>query len=601
MNYAVSGTRVWSYHAANLLIHLLAALTLWGIVRRTLELRERNRLRPSADGPPGRARRATVALLIALLWTVHPLQTESVTYIIQRAVSLMGRFYLLTSYCFGRGIEGGESGRPAWRAAVGWFGLSWLACLFGMGTKEVMVSAPVIVFLYDRTFVSGSFHAAWQRHRRVHLALAATWIALAGLVAAGGGNRSGTIGLDVPLPWSAYALTQFVAIAKYLRLALWPQPLVFNYETFWISRPSEVLPAALLVVALAGGTLWALRRRPALGFLGIFFFAILAPTSLVPGVNQMIAEHRMYLALAPVMVLGVLAIERLARAARPVRAPAGLAAAGLLLAALGCLLTARRNAVYRTELSLWADTAAQRPGNPAAAIGLGNALVRAGQAGAGIAQYERALRLRPDSADAHLDLGNALAGTGRWQQAILEYGRALALRPGQADTHYNLGLTLRKAGRTAEAIAQFEETLRLQPGFAAAGLNLGDALDESGQGPAAVAAYRRTLVLAPGYAPAHFNLGVTLENAGRMPEAIAEFEQTLRLQPDFPKAHNNLGIALAQSGRMEEAMAQLREAVRLEPGDGAAHANLGLVLRAAGRAPEAAAEFAEAARLQASR
>ena len=172
LNYAVSGCDVRGYHVTNLAIHLAAALLLFGIVRRTLP-----RFRGCGGGQQlARLQLATpLALAIALLWAVHPLQTESVTYIVQRAESLMGLFYLLTLYCF---LRGAGSAR-----AIFWYAGSVLACLLGMATKEVMVSAPLVVLLYDRTFLAGSFREAWRRRWAYYLALAATWLLLAWLVA----------------------------------------------------------------------------------------------------------------------------------------------------------------------------------------------------------------------------------------------------------------------------------------------------------------------------------------------------------------------------------------------------------------------------------
>ena len=306
VNYAISGTRVWSYHALNLAIHLAAALALFGVVRRALESRAR----------PGHP--LLLALGAALLWTVHPLQTEAVTYVIQRAESLMGMFYLLTLYCFVRGAGTEPASAPDaaadQRRSAPWLGLSWVACLLGMATKEVMITAPVMVLLFDRTFAAGSFAEAWRRRRSYYLALGATWLLLIALVAGTGGNRSGSVGFGTGVSWAAYVMTQFQAIATYLRLACWPHPLVFEYGTFWVTA-AQAAPYAAAVALLAAGTTWALVRMPALGFLGFWFFGILAPTSLAPGTTQMIVEHRMYLPLAALAVLFVLAVHALARSA----------------------------------------------------------------------------------------------------------------------------------------------------------------------------------------------------------------------------------------------------------------------------------------------
>src|ERR1700690_3677086 len=243
LNHAVSGTEVWSYHATNLAIHVLAGLTLLGILRRAL-------------APRGERQALLVAFSAALLWTLHPLQTESVTYIIQRAESLMGLLYLLTLYCFIRGAERQGPGP--------WFILSIGACLLGMATKEVMASAPLIVLLYDRTFIAGSFSEAWRRRRGVYAGLAATWLLLGFLILSAHG-RGGTAGLGSGVSWWSYALTQFPAIVHYLRLSLLPHPLVLDYGTALETRALRIVPGLLFVAALLAATVWALFRRGALG------------------------------------------------------------------------------------------------------------------------------------------------------------------------------------------------------------------------------------------------------------------------------------------------------------------------------------------------
>ncbi len=330
---AISGTRVWSYHATNLLIHMAAGLTLFGILRRTLErcsgLSEWHGLPARWLATWAGSPCHLLAFAAALIWTVHPVQTESVTYIVQRAESLMGLFYLLTIYCFIRFAGSSyvpQSGTSADKEAGrwGWGLLSIVACLFGMATKEVMVSAPVVVFLYDRTFIAGTFAEAWRRRRRFYLGLAGTWLLLICL-AAGAGNRGRTVGFGIgATPWE-YALTQFQAIVHYLRLSVWPHPLIFDYGPQWVRRPSEVLWDAILVAVLLFGSAVILLRpayqgfrlrpalrdfggqvgRRALGFTGAWFFLILAPTSIVPLVRQTIAEHRMYLPLAAVVSAAV--------------------------------------------------------------------------------------------------------------------------------------------------------------------------------------------------------------------------------------------------------------------------------------------------------
>ena len=573
LNYAVSAYRVWSYHALNLSIHVLAGLTLFGIIRRTLS----------------GANRTFLAFSISLLWTLHPLQTESVTYIVQRAESLMGLFYLLTLYCFIRYADPTSSGGlgspfdfaqdlrrnaqsvPLRNPSIRWDWLCVLFCLAGVATKEVMVTAPVIVLLYDRTFISGSFREAWRRHRGVHAALAATWLVLAGLVASTGGNRGGSIGFGIGVPWWAYALTQFRAVITYLRLAAWPHPLIFDRGPMWVSRPMDVAPYALAVAALIAASVFALRqpaeRSPglrALGFAGAWFFIILAPTSsIVPGTTQMIVEHRMYLPLAAILALGVVGAAALI-------GRRGLVAL-LLLALPLAWLTARRNEAYRSNLSIWSDTVSRAAANPLAQSNLAEALENAGQFNEAITHAKEALRLRPDLVDAQVNLGLALAAVGRRDEAVAYYEAALRTHPELASIHNDLGLILVDEGRLPAAIVQFEAALRLDPGAVSTRNNYGAALLKLGRAAESIPQFERALRSDPSrletrrnLAKAEYNLGNTESSAGRRPEAIVHYRRSLELDPDAPETLNNLGIAEAQSGLLAEAVAHFEAAVRLK-------------------------------------
>jgi len=288
-NHALGGFDVTGYHAVNLAIHVLAGLFLFGLARRTLQ-RPVLRERCGEDALP-------LALAIALLWMLHPLQTESVTYIVQRTESLMGMFYLATLYCFARGME---SRAPFW-----WYSLSVLACALGMGSKEVMVTAPVVVLLYDRTFGAGTFCAALRARWPVYAGLAATWLVLA-LLLLGALEPGRAIGYGFGVTAWNYALTESRVVIHYLWLAIWPYPLVLDRGLAMVAHASEVGPFLAAIALLVGGTVYALIRRPLLGFVAAWVLLILAPTSsVVPVAFQPMAEHRMYLPLVGLVAAGV--------------------------------------------------------------------------------------------------------------------------------------------------------------------------------------------------------------------------------------------------------------------------------------------------------
>ena len=552
INYALGGTSVQGYHALNLVIHILAGLTLFGIVRRTL-LRPvfKHRFETTA---------LTLALAVAVLWVVHPLQTETVTYVSQRAESLMGLFYLLTLYCF---IRGSESRWPQL-----WFALSFAACFLGMATKEVMVTAPLLVLLYDRTFVAGSFSQAWRRHYLLYLGLASTWILL-GYLMVGLHNRG--VGYGFGLTWWEYALTECRVIVRYLRLCLWPHPLVFDYGTSIVIRQvAKAVPYALTLVVLVTGTVIALKRRPVIGFVAAWFFVILAPaSSVIPVAGQPMAEHRLYLPLAAVIVFVVLGTHVLVGRWSMIL---------FMVAALGLgFLTMRRNEDYRDELSIWSDTVAKGPNDVRPHCCLGNALRKAGRIREALIHYERALQLNPNYFDAHVNLGALLAGEGRVSEAMTHYGQALLLKPHSAEAHDDLGNAFLQTGQLAEAKEQYEEALRLKPNSAEAHHNLGLALFQLGKPAEAKAQYEEALRLRPQFPEAHFNLATALSQSGQWSEAKVQFEQALLLMPNDAEAHNGLGLVLLQLHKRDEAKRHFEEALRIKPDYVEASRNLSVV------------------------
>ena len=581
VNYALGGLAPRGYHALNLTVHILAALTLFGFVRRTL-LQPRLRGRFDAPGE-------WIAVAVAVLWMVHPLQTEAVTYISQRCESLMGLFYLFTLYCFVRGAESARPGR--------WFALSVAACFLGIMTKEVMATAPLMVLLYDRTFVSGSFREAWHRHRRLYLGMAGSWLLL-GCLMAGLHNR--TVGYGLGITWWGYALMECRAVVLYLRLALWPRPLIFDYGEYVPTGSSTAVASCALILAiLALAVLFTLKRRPAIGFAGAWFFVILAPTtSVVPIVGSPVAEHRMYLPLAAVVTAAVVGAVTLGKRLFSKQQGVVLGCvAGGAVAVLFTLLTIQRNRDYNSEVAIWQDTLSKRPKNSRAENNLASALLKTGKVQEATVHLAQALRLKPDNAKAYFNLGIASAQQGRVQEAMQQYEQALRLKPDYAEAHNSLGLELAQLGQVQEAIGQYEQALQLKPNFAEAHNNLGVALIRLGRVQEAVDHWERALRLDPDDAEAHYNLGNALLRAGKMPEAIEHYERALRIQPDHAKAQYNLGSALYQAGRVQEAMKHWEEAVRIDPDYAEAHHNLGSALARLGRVDEAVRHWEQAVRI----
>jgi tetratricopeptide (TPR) repeat protein len=518
-NYAFGGLHVEGYHAVNLVLHLLAALTLFGVLRRTTR---------------------GLAFLCALIWAVHPLNSEAVDYLTQRTESLAGLFWLLTLYAAIRAWETEDSRM--------WQILAVAACASGIATKESAVTAPLMVALYDRVFVCGSFREAVERRGRLYTALAACWLVFASLVwqapffhrdsfsAPGGG-----FGAHVS-SWT-YLVNQAPMIAQYLRLSFLPRALVLDYGAPGPLSVADVWRAELLALYLLALTIAALAPLPRIGFWGAWFFITLAPaSSIVPIPTEVGAERRMYLPLVAVVVLAALAaragLPHLARVMNrftggdgPAKAGnyRSLGVAGAAIVVIGLVIaTWQRNIEYQSAVSIWQTVIDRRP-NPRA----------------------------------HANFAAVLGDAGRIEEALAHLRTAA---PEFVDARRLLGLELLVRGDNREAIAHLSEFARVAPddpdilqvrkALAAAYVRVGDPGKAKQELEALTAR-------APEDASGHLDLGDVLLSLRDTGGAVAQYRECLRLQPDDIGILTRVERALASIDRADEAVETLLAAVRV--------------------------------------
>jgi Flp pilus assembly protein TadD len=517
------------YHALNVLVHVFAGLCLFALVRRTL----RARARPQPAG--------AIAFGVALLWLVHPLQTESVAYISQRAESLAGLCVLAALLAFARAF-----GRPASARARAWQALVFVAFALGMATKEVAATLPLLVLLYDRAFLAGSFAGALRARPGFYAALAASALALGAWFIGPlllGAETSG-FALEGVTPLE-YARTQAGVVLGYLGLAFAPRGLCLDRMAPVAHGLGEWLPHALVLVALLAATAWALARRPALGFVGAWFFVTLAPSSSVVPIQDLAVEHRMYLPLAAPLVLVVLALFALA--ARLARGRARLAPAlvGALALALG-LAAVRRNRLYQDAVAMWTDVVTKAPHNWRGHLSLGMALLERGDEAEAARALERSLELevRPNT---YLYLGRAYSRLGDHERALAAFDQADHLRPLHAETLLDRGIAYLRKG-DARALVDLQRSAALEP-TPTAFFNLGVAALNAGDGARAEPSFRRALELLPDSPQAVGGLGRALYLQGRTSEAVRELERALALRPDDAETRALLEQVRAASAR----------------------------------------------------
>jgi Tfp pilus assembly protein PilF len=492
LNYAVSGLAPWSYHVFNALIHVAAALTLFGIARHAL--RRVSSLSAAAD---------ELAMVISLLWAVHPLQTESVTYIIQRGESMMGLFCLVVIYS---GIRSTKSPLPA-----RWYVCGILACVLGLASKPVMAIAPLLMLMFDRTFLAGSFRTALRDRRGFYIGLALSLLFLPLFLAGRLEEWKTTAGFDFAhLTPLQYARTQPGVIFRYFRLALWPDSLCLDYDWSMAARLPIVIVYSAGIVLLVGASLFCLLRKPSLGFLGAWFFLALAPTSSFVPIADVIFEHRMYLPLAAVIAMAVISIFRLVE--------------------IVPLAPNKRHLAYMMVTGIIAITL------------VGRTIVRNDEYASPITLWTSATETSPRSARAHYSLGVVLAERQSFELARAHFLTAIAIRPDYPEAHYNLGNAFLAQHLPADAIPCFRKAIALEPGDAQMHNNLGVALLCVNDPVAATTQFDQALLLDPSNASAHFNRAKVAKDAGEYELAVRNFNAAIGLRPDWIEARRELAL-----------------------------------------------------------
>jgi len=584
LNYALGGQQGVGYHLVNVAVHVAATLVLFGFLRRWLDLpRWRACVGPHAT---------RLALGIALLWGVHPLNTEAVDYLTQRTESLMGLFYLATLYASLRALD-----RPTWQ----WTSVAIGCGAAGMACKESMVTAPVMVLLIDRVFVFETVIEAVRTRWRLYLGLAATWLVLAALVASGPRvNSAGfSSGVDV---WT-YLLNQTVMIVRYLRLAVWPTALVVNYGWPLPLTLRDVLPEASLVVALFVATMLALWRAPVWGGCGAWVFLTLAPTtSIVPIATEVGAERRMYLPLVGIVTLAVCATvalwRRVARhqARHPAEAMDGALVGGaavFVFASALILGTIERNRDYRSGLILAETTVARWPSSVGEHV-LGTELEKVGRTSEAIEHLRRAV---PGAPRAYYSLGEIEFRAGQWDRAIRDFEAFLQAQPlllEAVTARLRLGHALMAQGRWRQAVEQYRTVLTMHPStdeVLDAQLSTGDALRYQGEYDAALPHYEAYMHARPDDVRGANGLAITLVGLHRAAEAATWFRRAADRNPDDGNLQRNAAMALLDVHLVAEAAPYAERAARLRPTDPGSQDVLGQIFFFQRRFAEAVAQF----------
>jgi tetratricopeptide (TPR) repeat protein len=495
LNYYFTGYRTVGYRLVNILIHMLAGVFLYFFLKTTLGL-------PSLQPRFGNSR--WLPYIAVLIWLVHPLHTQSVTYLVQRMNSMAAMFYILSMLCYAR---------ARWTQVPTFRWLLAAACLMSgilaLATKETAATLPGFILIYEWFFFQDLSRDWLKRHLPFIAGIVIMFIGIAFIYL--GGHPLENILSRYELRNFTPAqriLTEFRVVFLYLTLILFPHPNRLNLDyDFTLSNslvdPVTTLLALLGIIVLVAGALWLANKERLISFCLLWYCGNLVIESSIIGL-ELVFEHRTYLPSMMMTLAAVILVDRYLKS--NILKAAAICSITLVFAAW----TYERNAVWSNPVSLWRDVVAKSP-----------------------------QKVRP-----HNNLGNALKHQGNYQEAIAHFNKALKINPGYAKAHNNLGTVLAAQGKTDEAIKHFGMALYINPGYAAAHSNVGAALAGRDELEKAIVHFREALRLKPNYAKVHSNLGAALVRQGKLQEALEHFYIALKLKPDDVQTYKNLQICL---------------------------------------------------------
>jgi tetratricopeptide (TPR) repeat protein len=532
------------YHLSNLLFHILNACLVFALIDFLLKDKK-------------------VSLITSLLFVVHPVHTQAVTYVSGRADLLAAFFFLLSIILFAKHFY-----YPDRRRVYCYIG-SLFAFIFAPLSKEPTLVLPLVLILYLFSFhpAPGKVKTSWSKlvwRVLPFFLLAGLYIALRLSVLNFFGESLTTEGIPLHLR----LLTMCKAIFVYLKLLFLPFGLhmerILPKATSFFNPP--VLASFVLLIAIWTASIVAYRRFRVIFFGSFWFFLNLLPVSNIVPINAILAEHWLYIPSAGffvILALGIAKISELKTTISPRLLKRVVFLFFILVLVFYSGLTIRRNTDWRDELTF----------------------------------YQRTLRYAPYSWRVHYNFGNAYFKKGLYEKAMGEYMEAIMLRPDYVKAHYNLGDTYYEKGLYNEAINEFKKAIKLKPDHFKAHCNLGNSYYSIGLFDEAIREYKGALLLEPNSDGIHNNLGLVYEKKGLLNEAIDEYKEAIKSNPDSAKTHNNLGIVYTKKGLYDKAVDEYKEVLRLDQNFSEAHNNLGIIYTKEGLYDKAVDEYKDALKI----
>ena len=502
LNHYIHGNDLAGYHVVNILIHVTNGILVYLLVLSILST--------PAMGHAYKPQSVPIALVGALIWLLHPIQTQSVTYVVQRMNSLATLFYLSSLLLFAKARQTDSRGK-GWA----WFGGCVIAGILALATKEIAATLPFFILLYEWYFVQ-DLNTSWLKRHLPHIVAALGLIVFVVFLFMGSNPLAHVLASYTKRDFTLIerVLTQTRVILNYISLLAFPHPSRltllhdFHLSSSLISPMSTLFSLFSIFGLLFFGIVTA-RSARLFSFCILFFFGNLVIESSIIGL-EIIFEHRTYLPSIGFMLAITVILYQL------------IDSKGVRIAVLTSLLVLLSIGTLKQN-QLW--------GSPALLL-------------------ENTVKKYPKNARAYNNLANFYFHEEAYEKALENARKALALNPELTATRVNTGAILARMGKLEEAVSHYQAALNREPDFMGAHYNLANAWARLGNPSKAVRHYRLALELQPKDPEIHNNLGIVLAQTGKLTEAAAHFQKALEIQPNFEAARMNLKDCLEASKKI---------------------------------------------------
>lgn len=634
IDYFFSGTSPVAYHVFNIIYHFLTAWVVFLVVMRLMCFMQGWFSSSSGESAAEMESLAfRTALFTAVLFAVHPIQTNAVTYISGRRDILSTLFYMLAVLYFLKLREAQfKETRALKDSPIAYYILVYLFFILAVFAKEMALSLPGLFFLMDfmREFPNES-GGRWliailrstgrviRRHRRFYypFIFISLSIGLHYIFFRGASDRV----IAGWKWWGDSALSNFMTVATvlvfYIKLMIFPVVLSadYSYNAYPIARsfwePRVLFSLVVLVILAIMIARW-LRRDRMLAFGWLWFFLTLLPVSQIIPHHELLAEHYLYLpSIGFCMLLGWMLAARISSASGNRVVQVSIYAVLALLVSLWSVRTIARNPDWRSDKVLWARTVQTVPNSFRAQFNMGNLLRQEGSLYKALDHFNRALKIKPVEARAITNIGAIYDRMGLKDRAFEQYRKALLADPeyaaalsnlggayiirGELDkaidcltkaTHLiynfmearlNLAIAYSKKFYTEEALKHFDMALKMDTQNPKAYYYRGLLFDSIGEPALARRDMRLAMIHDPDYLLPRLKMAEYYLIEKKMDEAAREFEVVVRLEPRIPQAHTNLASIYAERGEIEKAVAHFRIALDIDPSQSVAHKGMAII------------------------